>query len=373
MKEVIYFTRFMPTCDRGGGSRRMMQMWDVLKQLSDRCQVVSTQRNDWLAPGLSEEIHKSVPLDGDYPLWSDDRRKPVHRLREISRAWSRNITEIKQLKLAVMDDPIYFIPLFETLKQHNIPILALCHNLETLAPQQVRHDPHRSLFNKEIDLLGQCDLVVTISREETFLLHNLGIDTLFFPYYPVEPILNRLLWVRQKRQHTNQESKKGVLLLGNVLNLQTRQGMQKVIDTWQSAGLFRQQGRLMAAGFGTENHLRKNYPEESVKILGTLSNDQLDRLLCTIRACLCYQEAGAGALTRIGEMLVAGVPVLANSHAARSYYYHNGVLEFRDLEDLKRILTQNFRFDEVIPVPPAPGQSFLQEAVKKIWKIGKNE
>ena len=55
--------------------------------------------------------------------------------------------------------------------------------------------------------------------------------------------------------------------------------------------------------------------------------------LVKAKAVICYQVSGPGALTRIAEMLVANVPVMGNSHALRSYYNINGVIEFDSIEE----------------------------------------
>ena len=348
-----------------------MQILELLKEID--FELVSYARQDRLSMEALERINantkdtfsQSQSLDNECQLWSEERRRAVYRLREISREWSQSIEEIPQLKLAIIDEPIYFAPLLEKLKRLGIPILAICHNLETLAPTQIEVDPARSLFNKEIDLLTKCNLVITISREENFLLHNLGINTFFFPYYPVKPILSRLLQVREKREKTK---KKGILLLGNTLNLQTRQGMKKVILFWQSSKLFQKEGKLIVAGYGTEQHLKSDYNRKAVEFLGTLSNDRLDSLLNTVRACLCYQEKGAGALTRICEMLIAGVPVLANPHAARSYYNVNGVIEFSDLNNLDQALKKAESVEGHISIPASPNSFDLFSEIKNISK-----
>ncbi len=374
MKKCIYFSRFLPSCDRGGGSHRLLQILDILKGLD--YELVSTARKDRLSIEALNKIEATIKtsfsqpqsIDDEYHLWDEKRRTAVYRLREMSREWVRSIKGISQLELAILDDPIYFVPLLEQLRQWGIPVAAACQNLETLAPAQVGKDPARILFNKEVNLLAQCRLVISISREESFLLHNLGINTVFFPYFPVESILNRLLRVREKRRKTG---KKGLLLLGNVLNLQNRQGMKKVISFWCSSGLFRKQGKLVVAGYGTEQHLGNDTDSDAVEFLGTLSNDMLDSLLCTVRACLCYQENGAGALTRISEMLAAGVPVLANSWAARSYYNMEGLVEFLELENLEKALQEieHLQGNISIPIPPDPAPLLRQ---LNQWNVRKN-
>ena len=333
MPEVIYFSRFLPSTDKGGGSRRMMQITEVLKELTSEYELISTQLQDRLSKEVMKRIedHCAAASENEYMFWSEKRRIPACRLGEISREWSQQIiTDISRLKLVVIDDPIYFIPLFEKLKQFNIPVVGICHNLESLATEQVAAAFQRPLFSKEIDLLAQCHMIITISREETFLLNNMGIHTVFFPYFPVVSISTRMLQVREKR---TREDKEGILLLGNVLNLQTRQGIEKMINFGESNKLFQKHGKLIVAGYGTGKYL-KNTSRNAVAFYGELANDEMDRLLTRVRAVLCYQETGAGALTRICEMLIAGIPVLANSHSARSYYNMNGVIEFNELNDL---------------------------------------
>jgi len=74
--------------------------------------------------------------------------------------------------------------------------------------------------------------------------------------------------------------------------------------------------------------------------------------MSSVKALLCYQNSGSGALTRICEMLIAGVPVIANSHAARSFYNKKGLIEFSVLEDIDSVLidlkNQNYEMPEII-------------------------
>lgn len=397
-KKIIHFSRFVPTVNLGGGARRTLQIVEIFEPFNPG--FISTSKGGGIINPTTENISlkKKIHLkhyfreDGDlkywstfdiktlisktikedkkpggifktgkeYELWSKQYRGTVNRLRTISGEWSEGF-DLSGLKLAVVDDPIYFAPLVEKLEECRVPMIAICHNLETLAPAQVETDPARSLFVKEIDLLARCRLVITISREETFLLHNLGINTLFFPYYPVEPILNRLLQVREKRKKTK---KKGILLLGNALNLQTRQGMKKMIEYWEANNLYREHGKLIAAGYGMGQYLKNVGSSSAAEFLGTLSNDELDSRLTRVKACLCFQESGSGALTRICEMLIAGVPVLANSHAARSYYNVNGMIEFRDLQDLEKALKQIDGLEGEIPGPMEPDPSYLVSEIK---------
>jgi len=265
--------------------------------------------------------------------------------------------------MAIIDDPIYFIPLFKKLLRLRIPVIASCQNLETLTANHVKKKYSLNFFKEELEVLAQCRLAITVSREEDVLLNNFGIPSLFLPYYPGEPILQRLLATRENRA---KNAKDGFLAFGNAKNLQTREGMKNLGRYWRENHLEAVTGKLLVGGFKSNESFTPGQFGDSVEFLGTLPNEALDHILSRVKACICYQESGAGALTRICEMLIAGVPVLANSHAARSYYNLKGVFEFRELDDLEAALQQIDTFDNDIPVPPVPDTSHLISEIKKI-------
>ncbi|UCH94957.1 MAG: glycosyltransferase, partial [Candidatus Aminicenantes bacterium] len=262
----------------------------------------------------------------DYPL----------RMRAAADEWKKYVKGNKDLKLVIMDEPLYFYPLVEYLYELEIPIVALCQNIESLSFSQLNCKHQLELFNKEIDLFKKCALVITISREETFLLKNFNIPAFYLPYYPVKSVEGRMLRVRERRKNT---VKKGFLLLGTVGNKVTFDGMAAVIDFWDSRKNKIKNEKLLVAGYGTSSLLKVN-GSEAIDFLGELSNEKLDDVLSRVRAMICFQEFGSGALTRIREMLTAGVPVLANSHAARSYHGFQGLCEFSGFDDLERIVLE---------------------------------
>jgi len=211
--------------------------------------------------------------------------------------------------------------------------------------------------------LSQCRLVITVSREEDVLLNNLGIPSLFIQYYPGEPIIQRLLALRENRI---KNVKEGFLAAGNTGNLQTRQGLKKLCDYWQKNRLESFAGKLLLGGFRSNEFFTPGQFGSSVEFLGPMSNDSLDHILSQVKAFICYQENGAGSLTRICEMLIAGAPVLANSLAARSYYNMKGVSEFRELDDIGEALKQIDKYTGEIPVPPAPDVTSLSLKIQSI-------
>lgn len=372
--KYIYFTRFLPNVNAGGGCRRLLQMEQVFANIA--CELISsrvgmpetkssifTKAFNILKSKLKalDLLEKHFVTDGEYHLWHREHRDYVYDLKVISRQWARLILNPANIKLAIVDDPIYFAPLIKKLKAYGIHIVAMCHNIESLSYGQVVEKWQRTLFNKELDILSLCDVVIAISREETAILNNLNIKAIFFPYYPADTIINNLLNIRKTRGGTE---KKDIVLLGTAANKPTKRGMARVIKAWSENDLDRTCGSLLVAGYGTE--VLKNISQgHGVEFLGTLTNEELEKILSSIKACLCYQEKGSGALTRIPEMLIAGVPVISNTHAARSYYNSKGVTEFFCFEELQEAIKKVGLVKGDIPVPNPPDLSALLSEVGK--------
>ena len=337
---IRYYTRFLPSLERGGGSRRMLQICEALD--SAALEVISEPRGD-LQDGPEPAVGHPF-LDS----WATGRRKAVQRLYAAAEKWVGVMQASGACDLAVVDDPIYFPPLMDALEESGTPILAVCHNIESLVPSQYAAGAGMRLLERELSLLRRCRGVVTISREETAILTNLGIRAWFTPYFPPAPIARRMLRIRGKRRW---KRKSGYLLLGTAFNPETVSGMKKIMDLWLSRGMAGSAGMLHVAGFRTEKHFPRG-ERNGVIVHGTMDDDALDELLVGTRACIAHQDAGAGALTRLVEMNLAGIPVLANPHAARTHYGLAGLHEYRDLEELRRMLRKRRHFS--VPAhPPA--------------------
>ena len=57
-KKVIYFTRFVPTWDAGGGCRRMMQMRDVFDEVDHEYDMISALRQDRLNQEAIQRVRR---------------------------------------------------------------------------------------------------------------------------------------------------------------------------------------------------------------------------------------------------------------------------------------------------------------------------
>ena len=279
----------------------------------------------------------------------------------MAKLWSRATGLLDGVALALVDDPIYFSPLLDALEKRRIPVAAICHNLETLVPFQVTPRGRRDALLAEVAVLRRCALVVTISREETFVLRNLGAEVHHLPYHPTSAVADQLQAVRRRREAV--DDKRDYLALGSAGNRETAEGLVRLEACWRSRGAAAG-GRLLLAGYGTEQLPAGGDGPGEVLRLGALSTGDLDALLSTVRAAVCHQERGAGALTRITDFLLAGVPVVATEHAARSYYGTAGLTVVPGLADLPVALASRRGAWESPPAPRPPDPEPLLDAIR---------
>jgi hypothetical protein len=82
------------------------------------------------------------------------------------------------------------------------------------------------------------------------------------------------------------------------------------------------------------------------------------------KAVLINQLSSSGALTKIIEFLIAGIPVICNSSSARSYYDFNGIVTFDNFNELNNVLCAPLN----IPIlPKFPIHDYIK--VLKILKL----
>lgn len=238
-------------------------------------------------------------------------------------------------------------------KETGFRVIAIPHNLESLVPGQ--RSPESQLasprwLQEELRYLGFADKVFCISREDQWLLRVHGVEAEYLPYFPNTETTDYLLKIRAEREKVQQNF---LLILGTAYNPATRLGMRNLL-TYLSQKPFPINRQLVVAGYGTELFKTKAICE-SVEYLGTVSNETLSELLLQAKAVLIHQAATSGALTRIVEMQIAGIPVIANVDAARSYFNAPGVFVYETLDELWELAAAD------LACTPAPNRVLKHE------------
>lgn len=230
-------------------------------------------------------------------------------------------------------------------------VVASPQNLEALFYWDLYSKKSTWRLRVEMTALKNADAIFCISSEEQWLLALFGMHADFLPYHPP-------LYVRQKMQHIRDlrepSQKTRILIMGSAENPPTRQGMVQLLEMLNAfpPGAA---PPLDIVGFGTEN-LQQEVTGTGFKIHGGVDNETLQQLLLQAKAVICHQKRGIGALTRIPEMLWAGVPVIANSIAARSASIYDGVNIYNSPQELLDLLNRT------LPIPPPPAAPTKAEA-----------
>jgi len=339
-KKAVYFSRFHNNPNGNGGDKRTAQICEILNQfeydfvsmcsspftIPQKLHALLYNTSGYFQKKRSQKYKQQVTYS-KYYKWSERFRDHLLYMHLQSQLFVESLN--KAPDLLCIDDPVFLAPVVLYAKAKGIPIVAFCHNLETLSREQVEYSSQREMFQYELDLLSMCDLVVTISREETFLLRNFGMDAVYLPYFPLPQTADRFEEVRKRRQGS---IKAGFLLLGTVYNLPTLEGMKQALAAITDNNIM-PDDRLIVAGYGTAQ-LLSYLDDPRIEVSGEVTDVELDKLLIETKGCIVYQENGSGALTKIPELLTAGVPVIINSHAARSHHNLPGIFEYDTFEQL---------------------------------------
>lgn len=238
--------------------------------------------------------------------------------------------------------------LLNAAKRQNKKIIALPHNLESLVPGQISAFSKKTSPNwllEEINLLSKCDNVFVLSREEQWLLRLFNIDANFLPYYPTEKAYSYLLAIRNNRE-VEDEPQDSILLMGSAGNTPTFQGMKNRIDAISKSSAI-SKFKVHVVGYYTEK-LKQYCNHKNFIFHGPLSNDAMAKLFQKIKFAIIHQPPSSGALTRVPELLISGIPIILNANAGRTFYNLEGVNIYDTESDFEDLIHLDFK------TPPIP-------------------
>lgn len=250
------------------------------------------------------------------------------------------------------------------MKAAGAKVIAVPHNLESVVPTQKDAQTRKiapQWLYEEIERLKKCDAVFAISQVETWLLRLFGVNAHYLPYYPPKEAIKMLSDIRDRRSSRKKNPKNKFLLLGTASNPPTRKGMQSIID---AVGDKEHPFEILVAGYGTESLRIGN--NNSIRFLGAISPEQLSEVLYETDAILVNQAPTSGALTKISEMLIAGVPVFVNYDSARDYYEVEDVLLYSSFDDLFDKLAHFKPHQAAMPIRKTEYEEFFIQTVKEL-------
>ena len=206
-------------------------------------------------------------------------------------------------------------------------------------------------FKEELNELRHADAIFVLSAQDRWLLSLYDLHADVLPYHPPADVQERLLELRRERSE-RPDARTGVLALGTMGSEPTARGFRDLLRLIEGSSRMRSiAASIEIAGYGTER-LRTAFEPTGARVVGTVSEADLDMLQRDARALLVHYVPAPGALTRIPEALLAGIPVVANRHAARGYETMSGVHVYDGPEELAELLTADLPAPAV-PTPPA--------------------
>ncbi len=365
---IIHYTSFKPNPWGNGAEKRTSQIIFRLENMDVSYTPFSSLNKKHRIPRYKyyREGYSYLKRH-DYPLIS--RSHIALTGYEICNM-SMNLEEFEGPKVLIWESSRYSNNLIPYIaKKSNTKLIALPHNLESLVPTQssmVTEQEGIEYFKEELKLLNYCDEIFTISQEEHWLLDLLGFNVHYLPYYPVPEIKDYLLEIRQKRKEQGVQDY--FLLLGTVLNPPTKQGFISLISYISESV---DHIKLKVAGYATESIVDGlDFDRNKIEILGSVENDHLKDLLSNCKALIINQLPSSGALTKVQEMLIAGIPIIGNSLSFRSYYNLNGVYPFIDFTAFAEILgMEEFEIPE-IPEREIKTENRFGEIIHSYLSIG---
>ena len=209
------------------------------------------------------------------------------------------------------------------LKDRGVRVVLVPVNVESLVdyPRAWTHGmPLSARFAEELRWLRHADAMFTISTEEAWLLSLHGVPAVRLPYFPAPAFRTELLGRAARR---DPDRSVGYVYFGDFRNAPNVRGFSDLLADLR-CGRVGLDAPLTVVGRGLDEARERfgsNCPA-GVEFLGEVTDDRLEDLLSRCLAVVLRHPATGGMLTRVIELNLSGVPVLANLMALKGYADH---------------------------------------------------
>lgn len=266
---------------------------------------------------------RTTPVEGLFSAWIESLLAPL---------------ALSPGDLVIYDaDPRFGPALVRVCSHRRLRIVAMPHNIEAVLPKKwpivVDFDTALRQLRDELAWLARADAVFCIGTLDRDLLQLFGIQAELLPYAPPEGRRAELLAIRARRNASPPAS--GLLILGTAHNQPTRAGMLEQLAMLRALTASTAPP-VTLAGYGTDLIADASVP--GVRFAGPQSWPDLQNLIAGAGALWVHQTPMSGALTRITEALVAGLPVIANHWGARGHTAMAGMTVYDGQPDLPGLL-----------------------------------
>jgi hypothetical protein len=295
-------------------------------------------------PGLPfpQRLARALVLKAKFGSDVPTRRRPLGAAEYSDRLYAHNACREGLLPAIVLESGAEPVAV-AALKARGLTVAVALPAINSLwlgRPNPVT-GPYPNAFRAELHALQMADQVFSISREEQLLLNNLGVGARYLPYFPDEVRAAALLAERAGRAPQPRE----------YLICATR-GNTDTVDSFREQVAWIEAAAPADAIFHVTGHqtepLREVWSGPRFAFHGTCPDDLFAEIKGRCAAVCIHQRAGLGALTRVPDMLLAGLAVVANGAAARSFIGTPGVHVYDTPRQMGALLAGE------IPTPPPP-------------------
>ena len=327
MKKTIHHSRFIANPFGHGGERRTTQILEFYKNNGYEIEpLILTQKFHFKLHYLLKSLVVLVNVYGLKDWYSIKRfLKWWKKIYELLPALEKSFeTDAEIFVWESTSDSFYFLPYVA--QKMGLTVFAYPHNIESLVRNQQssitgKFTPYG--YSGEIKIFRNCDKVFSIAQFDNQLLLLFDINTELFSYYPPELVVQQLSEIKKARLNKKEESSiKRYLIVGTVHNPPTRLGMEKLIQ-WLNINPI-ENAYFVIAGYGTEM-LLDLAKHQSIRVLGSLTQQEMENEMIACDALLVYQIPTTGVLTRVVECNLAGIPVIINVEAGLNFVGIEGV------------------------------------------------
>ena len=339
----LYSSTFIPLSSGHGGNRRTAQIHELLQQI-----------NAILSPLADHLYFKRAPFKVlDYMIALPASARAVGLPSKTSCFdWSYIQATESALKMLFDNSVEVKGLLWENTKDYRIPyavagklpLIALPHNIESLVsyfPEAnlINYAPVSSVLGSELRQLAKADLVISISEYDSWLLSSFGIKSLYLPYWPCIDVETSCLQIRDARSLASTHSE-FILVIGSAVNPPTVHGILKFLEAFPKYQQLLDL-EILLVGYSTEIITDLTTLPPNVRVLGSVDSISMNQLLITCKCVLIHQEYGTGSLTKIPELLLSGVPIVASRIASRNFSEHDDILIYDEIGEIYDILKSN--------------------------------
>ncbi len=180
--------------------------------------------------------------------------------------------------------------------------------------------PKIKRFEVELKYYRKADAVFCISEEESWILRIFEANAYFLPYYPS---INKKDLIEKRRINRQPDKDFGILTFGRFDNTPQRRGLLNLLEDIKKKRI-QLSYNLNIAGVGSEYFIDVVKGINNIKVLGELSDNELEECLYKCIAVLFYHKPTGGMITRVPDMLLSGIPIIGNEDALKSYIFSRG-------------------------------------------------